>query len=174
MPDGSRNSFTVRKIGQELSRAVEIRRALADHADDPALILDTIEGETDLAEACCVVLEETMEDETLIAGIKSTIADLEARKSRIERSIETRRNIILMAMEKAQVQTIKSPLATLSVGRVAPKVIVTEEANIPARFWKPSDPTLDRKALKAALDGNEAVPGASLSNGGINLTIRVK
>jgi hypothetical protein len=34
-----------------LNRAVEIKRALAEH-DDPKLILDMIEGETDLAEMC--------------------------------------------------------------------------------------------------------------------------
>ena len=40
MPNGQpadRRSLTVRKVGAELNRAIEIRRALAEHADDPAL-----------------------------------------------------------------------------------------------------------------------------------------
>ena len=168
-----RASTTVKKIGTELNRAVEIKRALAEY-DDPALILDMIEGETDLAEACCVVLEETMEDDTLLAGLEDKISELEARKSRVERSIDTRRNIILMAMEKAGLQTIKGPLATLTVREVPRKTIVTDEALIPAKFWKPSDPRLDRAALGDALKGGEQVPGAELSNTGVSLSVRVK
>lgn len=169
-----RKSVTVKTLASELNRAVEIRRALAEHADDPQLILDTIEGETDLAEACVVVYEETLEDEILLAGIDATIESLKQRKSRVERSIEARRGIILMAMDKAGLQTIKAPLATLSMRETPPKVQVTEEAKIPSKFWKPSDPTLDRKALAEALKAGEAVEGASLSNGGISLSIRVK
>lgn len=174
MPDGDRRSLTVRKVGQELSRAVEIRKALAEHADDPQLILDTIEGETDLAEACAVVWEETLEDETMITGINAMICTLQARQARLERSIETRRGIILMAMDRAGVGTIKTPLATLSVTVTPRKVIVTDEAQIPARFWQPQDPKLDRKALGEALKASEPVPGATLSNAGITLTARVK
>jgi hypothetical protein len=168
-----RNSVTVRKLGNELNRAVEIKRALQEH-DDPKLILDMIEGETDLAEACLVVLEETMEDETLLAGVVATIKLLQERKSRLERSIETRRGIILMAMEKAGLQTIKGALATLAVRETPPKTVISDEALIPARFWKPSDPKLDRAALAEALKAKEEVPGASLSNGGVSLNIRVR
>lgn len=168
-----RASVTVRKIGSELNRAVEIKRALQEH-DDPKLILDMIEGETDLAEACCAVLEETLEDEALLAGTDSMIKTLQERKSRLERSIESRRGIILMAMEKAGLQTIKGPLATLAVTVTKPKTIVSDEAVIPSKFWKPSDPKLDRSALSEALKAGEDVPGASLSNGGISLNIRVR
>ncbi len=175
MPDNvmPRNSVTVRKIGAELNRAVEIKNALREY-DDPKLILDMIEGETNLAEACCVVHEETLEDETLLAGLKATIAELEARKGRMERSIDTRRNIILMAMDKAGLQTIKGPLATLTTRPTPPKTVIGDEAQIPARFWKPGNPTLDRAALKSALDAGEAIPGAGLSNGGLSLSVRVK
>lgn len=168
-----RNSVTVRKLGNELNRAVEIKRALQEH-DDPKLILDMIEGETDLAETCLVVLEETMEDETLLAGVEVTIKMLQERKSRLERSVETRRGIILMAMEKAGIPTIKGVLATLSVRPTPAKTIVKDEALIPARFFKPSDPKLDRTALGDALKAGETVPGAELSNGGVSLSIRVR
>lgn len=177
MPDAlspaSRRSITVRKIGAELNRAVEIRRMLAGE-DDPALVLDMIEGETDLAEACLVVLEETMEDETLLAGLEATIKALQERKGRIERSVENRRGIILMAMEKAGIETIKGALATLSSRPTPRKAVVSDEPSIPARFWKAGNPTLDRAALKAALDAGEVVPGAHLSNGGVSLSIRIR
>lgn len=168
-----RNSVTVKTVGKELARALEIKELLREH-DDPTLVLDMIEGSTNLAESCCAVYEETLEDETLLAGVKATIADLKARQSRLEHSIETRRNVILMAMDRAGLDTIKSPLATLTRRPTPPKLIVADEAQIPARFWKPADPTLDRSAVKDALSAGEAVEGASLSNGGISLSIRTK
>lgn len=176
MPDGTpipRSSVTVRAIGYELNEAVKLRQMLGEDVD-PKLLLDTIEGETNLAEACCVVLEQTCEDEILIEGLAAKIVELQTRKGRMEKSVESRRGIILMAMDKAGLQTIKSPLGTMSVRPTPAKLVVKDEAVIPAKFWKPSDPTLDKKALKDALDANETVPGATLSNGGIGLSIRVK
>ncbi len=174
MPDGSdRRSYTVREIGAQLSEAVKLRQMLGEDAD-PKLILDTIEGETNLAEACVVVLDECNEDEILIEGLAAKINELQVRKGRMEKSVETRRGIILMAMDRAGLQTIKSPLGTMSTRPTPPKTIISDEAQIPARFWKPGNPTLDRAALKAALDGGEQIPGAGLSNGGLSLSVRVK
>lgn len=168
-----RNSVTVRQIGAELNDAMKLRQMLGEEAD-PKLILDTIEGETNLAEACVIVLEETHEDEALLEGLKAKIDELKVRQGRIEKSIETRRNIIAMAMDKAGLQTIKSPLGTMTLRPTPPKVQVIDEAEIPARFWKPSDPKLDRAALAEALKARETVPGAALSNAGIALSIRTK
>lgn len=178
MPDslttrGARRSVTVQKIGEELNNALRLRQLLQDETD-PRLILDTIEGETDLSEACCIVYEETVEDEILVAGLKSAIAEYQTRLGRIEKSIETRRNIILMAMDKAGLGTIKSPRATLSVRDVQPKTVIADEALIPAKFWKAAEPRLDKSAVTEALRAGEAIPGATLSNGGIGLTIRVR
>lgn len=174
MPDSlNRRSYTVRAIGRELNEAIKVRQMLGE-TDDPKLILDTIEGETNLAEACVVVLEECNEDEILIEGLKAKLDELSVRKGRMEKSVETRRGIILMAMDKAGLDTIRCPLGTMSVRPTPAKTVITDEAQLPARFWKPGNPTLDRAALKAALDGGEQIPGASLSNGGLSLSVRVK
>lgn len=175
MPDQHipRSSVTVRAIGFELNEAMKLRQMLGEDAD-PKLLLDTIEGETNLAEACVFVLEQTNEDEILIEGLKAKIDELQVRKGRMEKSVESRRGVILMAMDKAGLQTIKSPLGTLSARPTPPKLVVQDEAVIPSKFWKPSDPKLDRTALTEALKAGEAIPGASLSNGGVSLSIRVK
>lgn len=175
MPDQNipRSSVTVRAIGYELNEAMKLRQLLGEDAD-PKLLLDTIEGETNLAEACVVVLEQTHEDEILVEGLKAKIDELQTRKGRMEKSIDSRRGIILMAMDKAGLQTIKSPLGTMTARPTPPKATITDEALIPAKFWKPSDPKLDRAAVAEALKAGEAVPGAALSNGGVSLSIRTK
>mgnify|MGYP003387156505 CR=1 FL=1 len=173
MPDGmpDRRSFTVRAIGRELNEAVKVRQLLGE-TDDPQLILDTIEGETNLAEACVAVLEECNEDEILIAGLDAHIKQMQTRKGRMEKSVETRRNIILMAMEKADLGTIKSPLGTLSVRPTPKTAVITDEALIPAKFWRPQDPKLDKGELASRLRSGEIIPGATLSNGGVTLSVR--
>lgn len=174
MPDGmTRSSATVKAIGAELNDALKLRQQLGEDCD-PKLLLDTIEGETNLAEACVFVLEQTHEDEILIEGLDAKIKELQVRKGRMEKSVADRRTIILMAMDRAGLHTIRSPLGTLSVRPTAPKATITDEAVIPARFFKPQDPKLDKAAVLDALKAGEAVPGASLSNGGIQLSIRVK
>lgn len=164
-------SFTVTKIGDELANAVHIREALASEGD-PKLILDMIEGSTELHEAIAVVYEDIAEDEMLASGIKATMGLLDERKSRLEKSVEARRNIILMAMDKAGIETIKTPRATISARQSPPLVIITDETLIPARFFRAQDPRLDKKTLNEAVKGGEVVPGAELTNGGIGLSVR--
>ncbi len=175
MPDQNmpRSSATVRAIGAELNDALKLRQQLGEDCD-PKLLLDTIEGETNLAEACVFVLEQTHEDELLIEGLDAKIKELQVRKGRMEKSVADRRTIILMAMDRAGLSTIRSPLGTLSVRPTQPKAAITDEAIIPAKFFKPQDPKLDKAAVLDALKAGETVPGASLSNGGIQLSIRVK
>ena len=167
-------SATVKKVGEELMAANAVRIALKEHADDAEAIMSAIESETNLPEALCAVYEDIADDEALLPGLQQRIKELGERAARIEQTCQTRRNIILMAMEKAGLTTIKGPLATLYKRDTPAKVIVNDEALIPAKFWKAGDPRLDRKALKEALDAKEEIPGATLSNGGLTLGVRIK
>ncbi len=106
---------TVAKLSAEIAKAAQIKQALQEH-DDPKLILDMIEGETDLNEAVAVIYEETVNDIALAAGLEAMVQTCNERRSRIIKGIEMRRNLILMAMDRAGIPTIRTPLATLSVG----------------------------------------------------------
>lgn len=163
-------SYTVTKVGDELANALAIRGALRAEAD-AQLVLDMIEGSTDLHEAICVVAEEIGEDEILLDGIKAAQTNLAARKARVEKSIDDRRNIILMAMDRAGIPAIKSPTCTLSVRSTPPQAVIIDESAIPADYFITKEPTLDKRTLAAALK-NGPIPGAELSNGGIGLTLR--
>ena len=55
-----------------------------------------------------------------------------------------------------------------------PKAEIVDESMIPSKFWKPSDPKLDRKAVLEALKAKEDVPSATLSNGSETLMVRTK
>lgn len=115
-----------------------------------------------------------MERETSIEALANRIKSLQERKDRHEKVKDKLRTIILQVMDNAGLPTIKEPHVTISVSNLAAEVHIMEEAKIPARFWIPQDPKLDKKALGEALKEGEEIEGAQLGNGRINLTIRRK
>lgn len=167
-----RKTPAIRDLEREAQAAQALRVALATQTDDEDCIRDTIEGETDLEAGITNVLSLITEDEVLLSGLEAKIEQFGNRKAMIKRRMEACRAAIEQAMTIAGRDTIRLPDATLSVKRTPPKAIVTDEAAIPARFWKAQDPVLDKAALNAAARVNEDVPGMSVTNGGISLTIR--
>lgn len=169
-----RRSMQVRKVGKELVRYQQIKAALSVEDLDAQTMLDTLEGETELHEALLVVAESVVEDEAMIDAIGAQIRNMTERKSRIEAAAETKRNIILQAMDRAEIDSIRGPLATLTRSRTKPKVEIIDEAMVPARFWVQPDPRIDKKAVNDAVAAGEIVSGVRQGNGGISLTIRTK
>ena len=161
----------VKALDFEAKTAAQIRQAL-QAGESEAMILDMIEGSSNLHEALGALSAEVIEAEIQLEGLKVVLGQLGDRKARIAKTIETLKAIQLAAMDKAGVKTSKGPLATLSVRPTPPKVIVTNEAEIPAAYFKTPDPTLDKSALGDALAAGETIPGAVLSNGGITLAFR--
>jgi len=157
---------------REIEAAKVLRDQIADiAANDPEFMRDVIEGETSLHELIGALVAEEGEDKAVIDGLDRYVEHLVARKDRLKRRIETRRALIALAMEIAELPSFETPTGKVSVAPVAPKAIVQDEAQIPARFWIAGEPKLDRKALLAALKASENVPGATLSNG--SKTIRI-
>lgn len=140
---------------------------------DEQLLDDAIEGETNLLEAIDKLLACIATDAGMASGARRASADIASRADRLDKRAEAARALIEQAMFIAEVEKIERPTATLSLVRRAAKVEITEEADVPAEFWKAAEPKLDKKALAAALKNGAAVPGACLSNQAPSLTIRV-
>lgn len=159
---------------------IEGLKALLDDSDalydehgnvDEKLLLDTIEGETDLHAMLLEIDEKIAEYETTHDAIKLRIDQLIKRKNRMKRSADTLRTIILSAMDKAGIKKIQGDLSTISVGKKAASLIINDEALIPSKYWK-AEPTLDKNLLKADLKENIEIPGAEMGDEGIKLMIR--
>lgn len=162
-------------VRNELTRLDELKSQLEIMCEgdvDEQLLLDTIEGETDIQEMLLEVDDRIAEYESNAAAIKMRIDDLTKRMNRNKRTAETLRTIILSAMDKAGIKKIESPQSTITLKAKARALQVNDEAEIPAKYWKPADPVLDKKGLIADLKENITVPGASLDNGGILLQIK--
>lgn len=162
----------------DLGRQAQAARALlADLAsDDEDLNHDAVEGETNFFETVQRALDRIAEDEALVEGCKVVMERIANRKRAAEARIERMKGAIDQAWQIAEIQTHRFPTCTISRKAIPPKLIITDESAIPTRFWKTPDPVLDKKALldavKARGEGDDPIPGASLSNGGVTIQFR--
>lgn len=141
--------------------------------DDLNAIRDTLEGEIDLKGLIAMAAEQNVLDAANVEGLASFIKQLSERKARIEKRIDMRRAAILAAMQSGELRKVETPAGTITRKAVPPAVLILEEASIPADYWKPQDPKLDRKAVADALKAGREIPGAIMSNGSETIQIRV-
>ena len=148
----------------------DMRDILGDDAD---LIDTTLEGETDIKPAMERALRRLAELNGMMDGIAGMMASLKDRGERLEKQRDNLRALLCVAMETAGFKKLETPLGTMSLRSVPPKAEIIDESAIPARFWKPQPPKLDRKAVLDALKEKADVPGALLSNGGVTINIKL-
>lgn len=168
-------------VDHALRRQTEAARSLLkdlreNGEDDAELMADAIEGETDLLEAIVEALDANDEDEALVIGLKVKEEAFASRRAAIAARIERRTALIERAMVETDQTTLRLPTATLTLAKRAANLVIGNEAEIPSRFWVVQErpaPKLDKKALKEALQ-SETIPGATLDNGSVSLTVRRK
>lgn len=160
------------KAQQEIEAARILREQIAQLAEgDEDFIRDTLEGETELPALVRTLLAGIGEDEAMADGIDAYAKELALRKERFTSRAKLKRSLICSALEISGRKSMETDVGTATLSAVKPKAIVTEEADIPAEFFKPQPPKLDQTALSAALRDGREVKGAILSNGGFTIRI---
>jgi hypothetical protein len=138
-------------------------------------LFDTLDGECALTDALAQVIDSAENDRTLCDALGARIKEMQARQKRIEERIEHKREFAATVMESAGIKKLSLPAATVTLTPRSPKVIVTDEAALPAAYFTTPDPPaprVDRRKLAEALKYGEDVPGALLSNSRPTITIR--
>lgn len=164
-------------LTRDAVKELEAARLLREHitvlADgDEDFIRDTLEGEADLDELVASLVHAIGEDETHIESLKAYQEAVGRRAALYGERAEFKRRLLVQALEISGRPKIETAGGTVSLRSVQPKLIENEPADVPAEFWAPQPPKLDRKALLAALKEGRDVPGVSLSNGGVTIAIR--
>ena len=77
-------------------------------------------------------------------------------------------------MADADIKTLTEPDFTASLRRGGPTLDVLAEEKIPAAYWKPQPPKLDRQGLLAALKNGAEIEGAALAAPDLQLSVRTK
>ena len=163
-------------VPSEVARHNFLRaRLLSEIPDlDEETLSDTLEGITDLRELLAEVLRTALYDEALADALSSRISDMRTRLERIETRAKRKRQIVLGAMTDASVPKLLVADFTASLRLGAPALEVSDEAKIPAAYWRPQPPKLDRQGLIVALKSGTPVDGALLAPPQPQLSVRVK
>lgn len=147
--------------------------AIPEMADDPQALADTLDGETDLKDVLVGIMRQADLDEALASGVDARMDELNQRRQRFLNRYTKRRALIQWAMEEAGIGKIEAPDFTLSLSKGSASVVVTDENALPDRFVRvTTTKSPDKTAIGAALKAKEPVPGATLSNPGMRLTVR--
>jgi hypothetical protein len=160
----------------ELNRYQIFRDQLfADFPDlDDETLHDTLEGITDLQQILAEVVRSALDDEALAGGLSTRLSDMKARLDRFEERAKRKRQLVLRAMTEAEIPKIMEADFTVSVRSGAPALDVVAEDRIPAAYWKPQPPKLDKQGILAALKSGAEVEGASLVPPQKQLSVRTK
>ena len=142
-------------------------------ADDERTFLDTLDGLTDLSEIVALFVKSADDDIALADGCKARIAEIGERKARFMARADTKKRLVLEALERAGIKKIERSEFTVSIRAVPPSVVIENDALLPVNFVRTTVTTApDKAAIKEALTSGNDVPGAKLSNGGVTLAIR--
>lgn len=140
--------------------------------EDDEAWLATLESETDFNEILTTIVRRIEDTKALVIGTKDRFEDLKARKERFEHRVETLRDLAFKIMQAADLAKVELPEATLSLRAVAPAVVITDEENLPdiaCKFERKPDKTKIKELLATG-----PVAGASMNNGSITVSIRIK
>jgi hypothetical protein len=158
----------------EANRFHELRRRLLDHFPDldEQTLADTLEGATDLREALAALIRSAQEDECMAKALKERIETLKLRLTRLETRAGQKRLVARDTMERADIRKLVEPDFTASLRSPAAVADILSEADLPETFLIPQAPTVDTRAILAALNAGLDVPGAVLLHPSPTLSIR--
>lgn len=150
-------------------------RLLAEFPDvDEDTLRDTLEGLSNLPDTISALIRSALEDEALSAGLSGRMTALSNRLARFSERARKKREIAREAMEEAGLSKLVEPDFTASLRPGGRSVTVTDERVIPAQYWKPQAPKLDRAEISRTLKSGRPIPGVALSNQRLTLALRVK
>jgi hypothetical protein len=165
----------------DLARKLDIQGEAALHllntmrdilGNDEEMIHDAIEGQTNLLETIDAAVVRCNTLGSFEEAIDLHIKRLQDRKARFTKQKELIRAAIHTAMQQADLTSLERAQATVTIKKCPPKVEIIAEADVPAQFWKPSDPKLDKAALLKALKEKQQIAGVKLSDPQTTLEIR--
>jgi hypothetical protein len=163
-------------VHAEANRYTSIRRDLLARVPqiDDETLADTLEGITELRDMLAELIRSALDDQALVKALSTRIEDMRARIERFEVRASRKRQLVRSVMEQADLQKLTQADFTASLRKSAPAVDILEEQKIPAAYWKPQPPKLDRQAVLVALKNGAHVEGAALTIPEWQLSVRTK
>ena len=160
------------EVSQYLILADQLKALYADIDDDT--LQDTLEGISDLPDLVKALVRSSLEDEVLIGALRQRVEDMQARLSRLKDRFDRKRELACWAMTNADIPKIQTEDFTLSLRQGPPRLEVSDQEKLPAEFFIPQPPRLDRTGLIGALKRGDVIPGSLLLHGEMHIAVRVR
>jgi hypothetical protein len=143
-------------------------------ADDETLRSDMLAGETEIEAVMTKLVRMAQEARHDAAAVAQWAGELSIRKARHEAREQAFRSMIEHLLAKANLPKLTLPEATLTVTTKAPAPIIATPELVPDDFMKVKREP-DKTAINQHYKQTGQLPaGCTLSNGGSQLTIRVR
>ena len=141
---------------------------------DEDTLADTLEGVSHLPDLITQIVRSGLEDEVLVTALKGRLEEMQARLARLRERHDKKRAMAAWAMSQAEIPRIQAPDFSLSLRPGSQRLEIWDEARVPAEYFVPQPPRLDRAGLSAVLKGGETVDGAVLVQGEPTIQVRVR
>ncbi len=150
----------------------ELLRQFPD-ADEETL-LGTLEGLTNLNEMIAAVVRSRLDDKSFVVALQQRIKDMQERCSRLQTRIDKKGEVLVSTMERTGVEKITEEDFSISLRETPAKLVIVDEKEIPADYFIPQEPALNRSLVKEHLKDGHDIPGALLGNSRVTLSVRTK
>jgi Siphovirus Gp157 len=155
-------------------RAIRDRIRAQDAQIDEQTLADTVEGLTEVHEILTAVIRAAISDQALANGLDGRIAEMQARRNRLQDRAAKRRQIAKDVMVELDLKKITAPDLTASIRPGTPALMVIDEAAVPSIYWEPREPRLNRQELANELKQGAEITGVTLSNPEPVLSVRTR
>lgn len=109
--------------------------------------------------------------ETTVEAIAAAEKEMAARRKSIDRKIDWMKTYLLENMERTGISKIESPYFVIALRDNPESLIIEQDAEIPAEYYKPQDPVLDKVTLKKDMQLGVIVSGCRLER---KKSVRIK
>ena len=158
----------------ERTRFTQLRRRLIELYPelDEQTLNDTLEGATNFKEALASLIRSALDDECLANALRDRMTDMRTRLSRHEARAASKRQVVVENMEAADIRKLTEPDFTASTRVGPPSVVIDNEHELPIDYLLPQPPKPDKRAILEALTRGAMVPGATLAQPKLSLSVR--
>ncbi len=163
-------------INNERLTFTQLRNRLVElHPElDEQTLNDTMEGATNFKEALAALIRSALEDECLAKALRDRMTDMRTRLSRHEARAASKRQVVVENMEAADIRKLTEADFTASSRVGPPSVVVDNEDELPIDYLLPQPPKPDKRAILEALTRGAVVPGATLGQPKLSLSVRTQ
>lgn len=141
---------------------------------DEDTLADTLEGMSQLPDLIAEIVRSGLEDEVLVSSLKQRMDEMQTRLTRLKERHDKKRAMAAWAMSQAEIRRIQAPDFSLSLRPGSQRLEICDESRVPAQYFVPQPPRLDRAGVSAVLKRGEMVDGAVLVQGEPTIQVRVQ